>query len=192
MIRRPPRSTLFPYTTLFRSLAADLFGKVLVDLLRVGGTHRGSCTLAKAPVSYTHLDVYKRQAFATALPFVLLASGMLAASSAELTLDDCFVNCGKPTSSCAVLLAGASPLVGLCATPILAAESVADMPISRCQVRSKLCGAGEVYVAKLTGSRAADGVSAVPIWVACISPCLSTPRAKHFSIQIFNSKSVPN
>src|SRR2546422_6274745 len=25
MIRRPPRSTLFPYTTLFRSLADDLF-----------------------------------------------------------------------------------------------------------------------------------------------------------------------
>src|SRR2546430_11592987 len=24
MIRRPPRSTLFPYTTLFRSLAADI------------------------------------------------------------------------------------------------------------------------------------------------------------------------
>src|SRR5262249_47958577 len=26
MIRRPPRSTLFPYTTLFRSLCADLAG----------------------------------------------------------------------------------------------------------------------------------------------------------------------
>src|SRR3712207_7672380 len=26
MIRRPPRSTLFPYTTLFRSVAALLFG----------------------------------------------------------------------------------------------------------------------------------------------------------------------
>src|SRR2546430_5860162 len=26
MIRRPPRSTLFPYTTLFRSLARDLNG----------------------------------------------------------------------------------------------------------------------------------------------------------------------
>src|SRR3989442_7478162 len=26
MIRRPPRSTLFPYTTLFRSLGAALFG----------------------------------------------------------------------------------------------------------------------------------------------------------------------
>src|SRR5260221_1850814 len=33
MIRRPPRSTLFPYTTLFRSLraAGDLSGKVLID-----------------------------------------------------------------------------------------------------------------------------------------------------------------
>src|SRR3712207_8626857 len=30
MIRRPPRSTLFPYTTLFRS--ADLIGKRLDDL----------------------------------------------------------------------------------------------------------------------------------------------------------------
>src|SRR3712207_8032642 len=28
MIRRPPRSTLFPYTTLFRSL---LFGKILIS-----------------------------------------------------------------------------------------------------------------------------------------------------------------
>src|SRR3989449_7137754 len=26
MIRRPPRSTLFPYTTLFRSLDAEVFG----------------------------------------------------------------------------------------------------------------------------------------------------------------------
>src|SRR3712207_9253880 len=37
MIRRPPRSTLFPYTTLFRSLLAgrlrdDLLGDVLRDL----------------------------------------------------------------------------------------------------------------------------------------------------------------
>src|SRR5256885_16842334 len=29
MIRRPPRSTLFPYTTLFRSLQPDLFGRPL-------------------------------------------------------------------------------------------------------------------------------------------------------------------
>src|SRR3712207_8194634 len=29
MIRRPPRSTLFPYTTLFRSLAVDMSAAVL-------------------------------------------------------------------------------------------------------------------------------------------------------------------
>src|SRR5438874_3060761 len=31
MIRRPPRSTLFPYTTLFRSNGRVAFGDVLVD-----------------------------------------------------------------------------------------------------------------------------------------------------------------
>src|SRR3712207_7362126 len=34
MIRRPPRSTLFPYTTLFRSLGGD-------HSLGVGAVHRG-------------------------------------------------------------------------------------------------------------------------------------------------------
>src|SRR5256885_9173428 len=34
MIRRPPRSTLFPYTTLFRSLAGGLQGQ---QVGRVGG-----------------------------------------------------------------------------------------------------------------------------------------------------------
>ena len=32
MIRRPPRSTLFPYTTLFRSVTFDQLGKPLVAL----------------------------------------------------------------------------------------------------------------------------------------------------------------
>src|SRR5436189_2800308 len=36
MIRRPPRSTLFPYTTLFRSEAADVFGAVTAGLDRIG------------------------------------------------------------------------------------------------------------------------------------------------------------
>src|SRR2546430_10441639 len=35
MIRRPPRSTLFPYTTLFRSRAVDLQDPALPDGLRV-------------------------------------------------------------------------------------------------------------------------------------------------------------
>src|SRR5256885_11641697 len=32
MIRRPPRSTLFPYTTLFRSAAFDLAARAPLDL----------------------------------------------------------------------------------------------------------------------------------------------------------------
>src|SRR5256885_3857349 len=35
MIRRPPRSTLFPYTTLFRSVEAALDGKAVGDTLTV-------------------------------------------------------------------------------------------------------------------------------------------------------------
>src|SRR3989449_6666832 len=35
MIRRPPRSTLFPYTTLFRSYLVQLRGDVKTDLLAV-------------------------------------------------------------------------------------------------------------------------------------------------------------
>src|SRR2546425_11827299 len=36
MIRRPPRSTLFPYTTLFRSLVVHERGELLVGLGIVG------------------------------------------------------------------------------------------------------------------------------------------------------------
>src|SRR2546430_7858500 len=35
MIRRPPRSTLFPYTTLFRSVAATASGQVLLAAVLV-------------------------------------------------------------------------------------------------------------------------------------------------------------
>src|SRR5256885_3498045 len=40
MIRRPPRSTLFPYTTLFRSLAgAPISDSTRAELLRWGTDH---------------------------------------------------------------------------------------------------------------------------------------------------------
>src|SRR2546427_11713807 len=42
MIRRPPRSTLFPYTTLFRSLAALAFAREILQTLpgtRGGGAN---------------------------------------------------------------------------------------------------------------------------------------------------------
>src|SRR2546430_12414278 len=46
MIRRPPRSTLFPYTTLFRSRGA---GRVARVARRCGGA-RGPGSAAKRPV----------------------------------------------------------------------------------------------------------------------------------------------
>src|SRR3712207_6892515 len=41
MIRRPPRSTLFPYTTLFRSSPPPLRGDPLRQLTRRGGREGG-------------------------------------------------------------------------------------------------------------------------------------------------------
>src|SRR2546430_8662809 len=52
MIRRPPRSTLFPYTTLFRSLHALHFRVVLHVVLegrRLTGTVRDPCPDPPAP-----------------------------------------------------------------------------------------------------------------------------------------------
>src|SRR3712207_7310585 len=46
MIRRPPRSTLFPYTTLFRSRPRDLIGEVHVT----GGVYEVEGPLAVGPV----------------------------------------------------------------------------------------------------------------------------------------------
>src|SRR2546430_12563243 len=49
MIRRPPRSTLFPYTTLFRS-PIRLSGSLLPLVLRLSQLHHTS--LPKAPSSF--------------------------------------------------------------------------------------------------------------------------------------------
>src|SRR5690242_20952805 len=38
MIRRPPRSTLFPYTTLFRSTVAQVEGALLSSVHAIGAT----------------------------------------------------------------------------------------------------------------------------------------------------------
>src|SRR3712207_8543102 len=51
MIRRPPRSTLFPYTTLFRSIRADgrdLRVKVVGEGGNLGLTQRGRIEFARA------------------------------------------------------------------------------------------------------------------------------------------------
>src|SRR3712207_8815078 len=48
MIRRPPRSTLFPYTTLFRSLVAHRVAVAVVHLLEVIDVDRGQRELRGA------------------------------------------------------------------------------------------------------------------------------------------------
>src|SRR2546426_8736319 len=52
MIRRPPRSTLFPYTTLFRSL--PIGGKsVSIPLIQAGGIGVGNNAALNVKESYT-------------------------------------------------------------------------------------------------------------------------------------------
>src|SRR2546430_5538044 len=50
MIRRPPRSTLFPYTTLFRSLCLGHQRQQLGDVIIVHAVHRGEMRARHAAV----------------------------------------------------------------------------------------------------------------------------------------------
>src|SRR5690349_22837471 len=59
MIRRPPRSTLFPYTTLFRSAAAaaELFGPLL----------RRAARVIDRPIPFPKVDIAVVPAFGGAM-----------------------------------------------------------------------------------------------------------------------------
>src|SRR2546429_7000286 len=50
MIRRPPRSTLFPYTTLFRSAAGRPVRAVMRDVRKGDGWAQRGCELATADI----------------------------------------------------------------------------------------------------------------------------------------------
>src|SRR3712207_7327280 len=59
MIRRPPRSTLFPYTTLFRSVHAqvvDSTGRTAPDPV-IRWSSSDTTVAAVAPVGYSHVPV---------------------------------------------------------------------------------------------------------------------------------------
>src|SRR3712207_8968526 len=63
MIRRPPRSTLFPYTTLFRSGAGGLLGKRVHDVGPGAGLAAGQVLeLVRGAVRRVELDVEVRRA----------------------------------------------------------------------------------------------------------------------------------
>src|SRR3712207_9152409 len=56
MIRRPPRSTLFPYTTLFRSDYLKV-----VDLLTISGENHLEQQIAKLKVQTEQVELYKQR-----------------------------------------------------------------------------------------------------------------------------------
>src|SRR2546430_7444094 len=72
MIRRPPRSTLFPYTTLFRSTAAVLFLHLPVETIgtRFGGIPSG---LPKLAFPHFHYDIF-RQLLSSAFTVAMLGA----------------------------------------------------------------------------------------------------------------------
>src|SRR2546430_12087585 len=72
MIRRPPRSTLFPYTTLFRSYY-DHFGEGIVDGFSQFGSFGLTSTQA-APSNILTPDDAPRYTAKTTVPVNVLAS----------------------------------------------------------------------------------------------------------------------
>src|SRR5258708_29114525 len=54
MIRRPPRSTLFPYTTLFRSLARRVLADLLQEVVNEPLDHRGITSSAWVSPEYSN------------------------------------------------------------------------------------------------------------------------------------------
>src|SRR3712207_8359525 len=73
MIRRPPRSTLFPYTTLFRSLAlppaAQLYpvGVDADDVVAVSRSLRYRCSQSSPPCSLSYAEEPRRDRKSTRL-----------------------------------------------------------------------------------------------------------------------------
>src|SRR5688572_32561918 len=56
--RRPPRSTLFPYTTLFRSLLRHLEGKQEASRLKLRNAENGGAPAAHVLLVRAHLDLW--------------------------------------------------------------------------------------------------------------------------------------
>src|SRR3712207_8691489 len=61
MIRRPPRSTLFPYTTLFRSILVYYSSLFAVVLKRLVTQWRQLHPVCSPPIHMSSLSLYKRQ-----------------------------------------------------------------------------------------------------------------------------------
>src|SRR2546429_4119538 len=87
MIRRPPRSTLFPYTTLFRSRIGYLYGdRVITNTGYFGGTVDYYEQTNHIP-PYTSAIYYPGGAGGTAANYFFAARGFCAIRSEEHTSE---------------------------------------------------------------------------------------------------------
>src|SRR3712207_4656025 len=76
MIRRPPRSTLFPYTTLFRSLIAEIFRFCAAEVpdwnpISISGYHireAGATAVQELAFTFSNAVEYVRRAVGAGLP----------------------------------------------------------------------------------------------------------------------------
>src|SRR2546422_1469303 len=61
MIRRPPRSTLFPYTTLFRSVSQDSFAQAFLHMDTFRGDSRFYTWLARIAINQSLMKLRARR-----------------------------------------------------------------------------------------------------------------------------------
>src|SRR3712207_8464600 len=83
MIRRPPRSTLFPYTTLFRSKLLVML-RDPIERLRSGFAHRRG-RVPGGPVELNAIDAVDRGRYATQLERLDRKSTRLNSSHANIS-----------------------------------------------------------------------------------------------------------
>src|SRR5260370_21125482 len=90
MIRRPPRSTLFPYTTLFRSAHLRALDQAIADLEAFGmGDHGAREFLAHAVVDRSEEHTSELQSHLNLVCRLLLEKKKIRDSSPDLRIISC-------------------------------------------------------------------------------------------------------
>src|SRR3712207_9251518 len=87
MIRRPPRSTLFPYTTLFRSLSLDDYVRLPHVLTSQRGDAHGVVDDALAKLGLTRTTTLTTQRF-LAVPYIIRSAPVVATMQARIRSEE--------------------------------------------------------------------------------------------------------
>src|SRR2546427_10592531 len=88
MIRRPPRSTLFPYTTLFRSQSQPVGANGVVTFIVGAGTHvvalygvASNCTVSGENPRHVYLPIYADAGATTFSPSCVSQGGLFVSTN---------------------------------------------------------------------------------------------------------------